>query len=72
MNTNPLTTKRLEGMLASLLHHGTWFSSGVTALGLALVMIEAHLGISASRLPSYTTRLYRVHGTMRKLSLIHI
>lgn len=55
MNTNPLTTKRLEGMLASLLHHGTWFSSAVTALGLALVMIEAHLGTSASKLPSGTT-----------------
>ncbi|HZZ09260.1 MAG TPA: DUF1634 domain-containing protein [Paraburkholderia sp.] len=55
MNTNTLKTKQLEVMLASLLHYGSWLSSAVTALGLALVMIEGHLGASALRLPSGTT-----------------
>ena len=47
MNTNTLKTERLEGMLARLLNYGTWFSSAVIALGLALVLVEGYLGASA-------------------------
>lgn len=36
-------TARLEAMLAQLLDYGTWFSSAVTAVGLALLAAEANL-----------------------------
>jgi hypothetical protein len=55
MNTKTLKTERLEGMLAQLLNYGTWLSSSVTALGLALVEAEGHLGDSALWGPSGTT-----------------
>lgn len=55
MNTNTLKTERLEGMLARLLNYGTWFSSAVTALGLALVLVEGYLGTSTLGGPSGTT-----------------
>ncbi|PQV52480.1 DUF1634 domain-containing protein [Paraburkholderia sp. BL21I4N1] len=55
MNTAALETKRLEGMLASLFHHGTWFSSAVITVGLALKLMDGHLAATASRLPSGTS-----------------
>ncbi len=55
MNTKTLKTERLEGMLAQLLNYGTWFSSAVTALGLALVEAEGYLGASALGGASGTT-----------------
>ncbi len=42
-------------MLAQLLNYGTWFSSAVTALGLALVQVEGYLSASALWGPSGTT-----------------
>jgi uncharacterized membrane protein len=55
LHTKTLKTERLEGMLARLLNYGTWFSSAVTALGLALVLVEGYLGVSALGRPSGTT-----------------
>lgn len=55
LNTTKLKTERLEGMLARLLNYGTWFSSAVTALGLALVLVEGYVGASAFGGPSGTT-----------------
>lgn len=55
MNAKTLKIERLEGMLAQLLNYGTWFSSTVTALGLALVQVEGYFGDSVLWGPSGTT-----------------
>ncbi len=55
MSTKTLKTERLERMLARLLNYGTWFSSVVIALGLALALVEGYLGPSALGGPSGTT-----------------
>jgi uncharacterized membrane protein len=43
---------RLEHLLASLLHYGTWLASAVIALGLVLVMLDARWSAHAVALPA--------------------
>lgn len=42
MSTEISGHPRLERLLATTLHYGTWLSSGVIALGLALSLLDSH------------------------------
>ncbi|HEY3938223.1 MAG TPA: DUF1634 domain-containing protein [Bryobacteraceae bacterium] len=49
MNTKGEKTRWMELLLAGLLQHGTWLACGVTALGLALELIEGR-ALSSTRI----------------------
>jgi hypothetical protein len=49
MNAEADKLRRLEALLAGLLHYGSWVASGVIALGLALALIDWR---AAAQLPA--------------------